>query len=380
LFDYYQRMQIYLSQFKIEARRRCGYNLAVVALVAWLCCFASLHASAEGGVKLRVGVISGLTGAAAKWCDFQNKGMVLAQEELSREGLSIELIFEDSQTQAPKVISAYNKLRQLDKVDAIIADDFGLVIAPLLSLIERQATPLVALSLPQDVYCKRAPSRFFSVSSKIPNSRAAYDRFFELHPNVKRIGLVVFDDPEWGNAYLSIWREIAIKRGIEIVDTFLNNEWQPDFKTALTRMFAKSPDAILFAHEPTGMLKAARQLGFDKPLVAANNVLEILAGADSHRTDLDGVYVVDLPISSEFSKSFVERFKRNPILEAYAGYESVRVIARAAALNPKDLALGIRQIKYAGIAGEIDFTQNNCAGNDAHWELFKFVNGEQIRQ
>ena len=153
-------------------------------------------------IKLRVGVISGLTGAAAPWGAFQNKGMILAQEELKSEGVSIELIFEDSQTSGPKAITAYNKLIQLDKVDAVIADDFGLVVAPLLPLVERRTSPLVATSLPQQRYCDVAPKQFFSMSSQIIYSRAAYDRFFELHPEIKRIGVVAFDDPEWGNAYL----------------------------------------------------------------------------------------------------------------------------------------------------------------------------------
>lgn len=132
-------------------------------------------------------------------------------------------------------------------------------------------------------YCELAPRSLFSVASQVPNSRAAHDRFFELHPEVTRIGLVVFDDPEWGTAYMAIWRDIAAKRGITIVDTFLNNEWQPDFKTALTRMISKNPDAILFAHEPEGMMKAAHQLRFDKPILAANNVLEMLADKEESR-------------------------------------------------------------------------------------------------
>jgi ABC-type branched-subunit amino acid transport system substrate-binding protein len=145
-------------------------------------------------------------------------------------------------------------------------------------------------------------------------------------------------------------------------------------------MRAKNPDAILFAHEPEGMIKAARQLGFNKPLIAANNVLEMLSSSENHRPELDGIYVVDLPISAEFRKKFAERFKRAPILEAYAGYEAVRVIAEASRMNRVDIAEGIRLVRYAGIAGEIDFTKRGCAGNGAHWELFRFVNGEQVRQ
>ncbi len=170
------------------------FNIAVVATFGFFG-HGSFIAQADE-IKLKVGVISGLTGAAAKWSAFQNKGMKLAVEDLKREGVDIDLIFEDSQTQATKVISAYNKLRQLDRVDALIANDFNL----------------------------------------------------------------------------------------------------------------------------------------------------------------------------------------EPILEAYAGYEAVRIIARAAKIGRTALRLSMRRVKYRGIAGEIDFTKASCAENQASWELFKFVRGRRVRQ
>lgn len=351
--------------------------IVVLGLSLALCSGVSVHAEE---ITLRVGVISGLTGAAAKWSGFQNKGMVLAQEELQSEGVQIELIFEDAQTSAPKVITAFNKLVQLNKVDAVIADDFGFVIAPILPLAERRKIPVIACSLPQEHYCAQAPKYFFSVGSQVPRSIAAYDRFFELHPEVKRIGLVVFDDPEWGNEYLALWREVAKKRGVTIVDTFLNNEWQPDFKSALTRMLPKKPQAIFFAHEPEGMIKAARQLRFTETIVAANNILEMLADGPAARPELDGVYLVDIPVYEEFRTKYRSRFKTEPVLEAYAGYEAVRALAKAARVNRADLASGMRSVRYQGVAGEVDFTRGSCAGNLATWELYRFVGGERVKQ
>ena len=270
-------------------------------------------------IQLRIGVISGLTGAAAKWCTFQNMGMRLAQEDLKQEGIDIELLFEDSKSLATKVISAYTKLVSLDKVDAVIADDFGFVIAPLLPVVEKDKQTLVTLSLSDARYCKLAPTRFFSVASNLQNSQRAYERFFELNPDIKRIGLVAFDDPEWGHMYLEIWRQLAKRRGLSIVDTFLRSDFNPDFKSALTRMRPKNPDAILFAHEPNGMLKAAAQLKINHALVTANIALELLVESGVAPPELNGVYIVDPAISDDFRKKFMNRFAKAPILEAYTG-------------------------------------------------------------
>ena len=60
---------------------------SALALLA-VCLIVTVVSTAQADpIKLRVGVISGLTGAAAKWCTFQNMGMQLAQEELQHEGV-----------------------------------------------------------------------------------------------------------------------------------------------------------------------------------------------------------------------------------------------------------------------------------------------------
>lgn len=328
--------------------------------------------SARAEDPLRIGVISGLTGAAAKWNRYQNMGMELAVEQLARDGVAIQLVFEDSQTQGVRAITAFNKLINLSKVDALIADDFGLVVAPLLPITKRQRKLLVTTGLPHEKFCALGGEYFATVSSRIEHTKSSFEDFFQRHPEVKRIGLVVFDDPDWGNAYRAVWEEIARSRDISIVETFLNNEWSPDFKSVMTKMMAKRPDAILVAHEPESFVKAMRQVNFKGHVVIANCVLEMLADSDAARPELEGVYTVDSRVSLEFFEAFKQRFLREPILEAYAGYEAVRTIAKAAAFDRAHLHRGIRLVAYDGVAGRVDFTGPSCLGNHAMWGLSRF--------
>ena len=345
---------------------------------------ASQIATAESpnsgaGKKIKIGVLSGLTGAAAKWNRFQNMGITLAQEELAKAGFPIEIVVEDSQTQPARAIAAYHKLFEFDRIDALLADDFGLVVAPLLPVARQERRFLVAISLPHDRYCQEAQGYFYSMTSQFSQSRDAFDQFFRLNPHLRRIALVVFDDPEWGNSYRAIWTDLAKAHGVVIVETFLNNEWSPDFKTALARILAKKPDAIFLAHEPESFLKARTQLGYTGPIISANNLLEVLADNPNRRENLEGVYVVDPEISADFRSRFTARFGREPILEAYAGYESLMAMAKAFQANPHAPQEAMKSISYQGIAGRVDFTGASCAGNYARWGLFQFKNGKMVR-
>jgi ABC-type branched-subunit amino acid transport system substrate-binding protein len=305
-------------------------------------------------------------------------GMELAVEQLAAQGVAVQLVFEDSQTQGARAITAFNKLVNLSKVDALIADDFGIAIAPILPIAKRQRKFIVSTGLPGEEFCAAGGEYFVSVSSKIEKTKPAFEEFFQQHPEIKRIGLVVFDDPDWGNVYRTVWEEIAQARGISIVETFLNNEWSPDFKSMRVKMMAKQPDAILVAHEPESFVKAMRQVGFKGPVAIANCVLEMLADSDGARPELEGIYTVDPRVSPEFVAAFKELFHREPILEAYAGYEAVRSVAKAAAIDRAGLHRGIRKVAYDGVAGRIDFTGPSCSGSDAAWGLSRFkVEGEK---
>lgn len=346
-----------------------------VLLVSLFFTMASVFAQAESP---KIGVLSGLSGAAAKWNRYQNMGITLAQEELRTQGFPITLVFEDSKTEAPRAISAFNKLLDFDKVDAILANDFGFVIAPLLPLVQQKKVFMLAISLPHERYCNQARGYLFSGSSQFVLSRDAFDTFYAVHPNIKRIGIIAFDDPEWGNTYRSIWRELAGKHGATIVDEFVTGELTPDFKTALARMLPKEPEAIFIAHEPESFFKAARQLRYSGHVITANNVFEMLADGSNARPELDGVYVVDPVISSEFSQKFKKRFGLDPILEAYSGYEALHALAKAFQADPKNAAQGMRSVAYEGVAGPIDYTGQSCAGNQARWGLFQFQ-GSQLQ-
>ena len=330
-------------------------------------------APASSQETLHLGVISGLTGAAAKWNTFQNMGMQLAAEELLAQGSKVSLTFEDSRTRGSHAISAYNRLVSLAKVDALIANDFGLAISPLLPILKKSGDKLlVSLVLADDRYCSAGGERFASIASRILETRSAFLRFFELHPNVKRLGLVVFDDPDWGNNYRSVWEDLARERGIEIVETYSSNDWSPDFRLVVAKMMSKKADAIFVAHEPHNFMKAVREANFLGAIVTANNVLELLADSDTPPQELVGVYTVTQTIAPEFAAAFRARFKREPILDAFLGYEVVRSLAKAATINRAELHKGLREVRYQGVAGAIDFSKSSCLGNYGSWGLYRF--------
>jgi branched-chain amino acid transport system substrate-binding protein len=72
--------------------------------------------------KIKIGIITDLTGLASYWGESTVIGTELALKELKEEGLDIELIYEDYQLDPQKSVLSAQKLIELDNVDGIYAE------------------------------------------------------------------------------------------------------------------------------------------------------------------------------------------------------------------------------------------------------------------
>ncbi len=346
-------------------------NILFVILV-----FATLLVTFVNNAKAestRVGVTLGLTGPADRWSKFQRMGIELAAEDLKKEGYDLELIFEDSQSSPAQSLSIFNKFVSVNRVDGILGDIFSFITEPLIPLATREKMLLISPSASR-LLCSEQSKYFFTTASQVAYASEGYAHFLDLHPEVKRVALVYFEDAGWGYQYRDAWQKLLNERGIIISGEFESAEFSPDFKTHLVKLLRDNPDAFFVAQDPVNFIPAAKHLNFKGQIVFANNILELPASGADLKT-LEGVYFVDTLPSPEFEKKFVARFNEPPLLEAYNGYEALRVLAKAIQQQKNSPELAVPTLKYSGISGPIDFSQS-CAGNQARWYLKQFHAGK----
>jgi branched-chain amino acid transport system substrate-binding protein len=321
---------------------------------------------------MKIGVSLGLTGPADRWSKFQRMGIELAVEDLRKEGSDISIIVEDSQSKPAQSITLFNKLVATDRVDGVIGDIFSFITEPLIELSRQRKKLLISPSASRILCDKRSPF-FFSTASQVGLSGEGFGYFLDRHPEVRRVALIYFQDAGWGYQYRDAWRKLLNERKLTIAGEFESAEFAVDFKTPLVKLLKESPDAFFVAQDPTTFLPAAKQLGFKGPIVFANNILELpAAGADL--SSLEGLYFVDTQPQQAFERRFRERYNEAPLLEAYNGYEAVRVFVNAFRGRPDAPEQVVSKIEYDGIAGRIDFSES-CAGNLAKWHLKQFREG-----
>jgi branched-chain amino acid transport system substrate-binding protein len=321
---------------------------------------ASLTADPQ---PMKVGVILALSGPGAKWSSYQRMGVELALEESRAQGKNIELIFEDSKTEAPKAVSAFRKLTQVDRVDAVLGDIFAILTEPLIPLADSAKVLLLAPSLPASV-CAKSSGQVFTAAAQIPTSLSAFSAALRRNPQLKKIASVHFDDPGWGNTLASVWKDAAIANNAEIVAEFATADFLPDFRSAFPKILRKDPGVFFIAHEPFSAIRALKELSYKGKIVFANNLLEVLTPDSKFDwTDFSNVTYVDTTPTLDFLAKFEQRFKTPRLLEAETSYEALRTIIKAVEANPENPAAGIRTVRYQGVVGPLDYS-SGCSGQE----------------
>jgi ABC-type branched-subunit amino acid transport system substrate-binding protein len=332
-----------------------GIYALVIALIAGI--FVSVQAEEKEGAPITIGVVYGFTGAAQVWSEYGRMGLELAQEEINQKGIKgrkISLVFEDSQSIPTKSVSAYQKLKTLDRVKIVIGNIWSYLTNPLIPLAGRDKTILFSpTGMPESI--EQTNQYFFSMGERIASVRGAVDTFFKVNPEVERVGIFCWDDM-WGQAYLKIWQEAADARGVRVVARACTSDFANDYKTDVTKIVSSRVDAVIIAHNAETIVRRLKEHRYTGKILATSNIVEDIKVKPNTKELFEGVFVTDWRPSEEFISKFKAKFNRDPIAEAHNSYETLHALGRALVLDEPDLINALKGLKYRGVAGPIDFS------------------------
>jgi ABC-type branched-subunit amino acid transport system substrate-binding protein len=197
---------------------------------------------------------------------------------------------------------------------------------------------------------------FFSMGYRIESLRGAVESFFAVNSAVKSAAILCWDDA-WGRAHVKLWREIAHRHGVSIVDEVCESDFGNDYRTAVTRIVAKKPDAVIISFYADRVMQRMKEQSFNPRILTTSDMVEALSVRKAEPIVVEGAYFTYWTPSEDFVRAFRAKFNRDPILEAHNHYEALRSLARGIEANPESPNLGLKQVKYDGVAGPIDFSQ-----------------------
>lgn len=245
-------------------------------------CLISLLSGCSSGETLKIGAILPLTGPVAINGEMIKGGMELAKIDLEQQGITLEIIYEDSQGTPTQGLSAYNKLKNIDNVDVVLVA-FSRVAMPLIPLADQDEIPILMTLVAAYGAADKSPYAFRFFSSE--------EQFAHPHFNaVKKgdtLGLLYIDD-EYGHAVGQAVKEKAEEMNIQLTEETYD-VGATDFRTQLLKIKVQEPDGIfVVVDNPPAMINLANQvkeLGIQatifeaSPYFAAENVRKAVGEA-----------------------------------------------------------------------------------------------------
>lgn len=315
-------------------RMKVWVTIAAIAIVAVIAVvIVNINTSHKGNVI--IGRILPLTGEAASYGKSEQKGTLLALEEVNANdgigGKSLEILFEDSRSSVKDGVNAMKKLVEINKVPAVLGETVSgitLAIAPIAN--EREVLLLSPLSSAAAItnagpfVCRVMPSDAFQ--SRI---LAAWI-FSEGH---KRIAMLYVNNA-WGKGVSEEFEREYGQLGGVIACTEVCDVNDREFRTQLVKLRDAKPAALFCAMMPQGggiLLKQLRELGMKLPVYGADawSVDDLLTTAGDAAEGIKYTYPAQFTGEAyqSFAAAFQAKFGGDPDVNAAGAYDAVQILA-----------------------------------------------------
>jgi branched-chain amino acid transport system substrate-binding protein len=332
--------------------------------------------------EILLGSYSSNTGATGSFGILQKQGIEMAVEEINAKGgingKKITLINYDNKSENDETLAVVNRLVSQDNVLAIIGETtsgkskIGAQIA--------QANKVVMLSpsaTNPDV--TKVGNYIFRACFIDPFQGKVMAKFMTENLKFKKAAILRDVKSDYSVGLSDVFTEEIKKMGGEIVADVSYQEGDIDFKSQLTAIKAKKPEAIFvpgYYNEVALLAKQLKELGMTQTLLGGDGwsspkLYEIAKEAmNGHYFSNHYTTESTDPKTVEFVKSYKAKHKEDPDVMAALGYDAVYLLAEAIKnakeVNRETVREELSKIKdFAGVTGKMSMDENRNAVKSA---------------
>ncbi|MQX35023.1 ABC transporter substrate-binding protein [Roseospira navarrensis] len=255
-----------------------------------------------------------LTGNTAQYGQDFKTAAEIALEDFNASGrlpVPVEIIFEDSRSDAKEGVNIARKFVDNDDIVAVLGDFTSTVSMAAAQVYKQAGMPQLSQTASHPDYARISPYQFRNITTQAQEGEVNANWLWER--GFRKVA-VIAEQTDWGQAVVQGFTAPFEEMGGEIVYSEFFNRGLPDFRSIITKIQRAEPDAIytgLFYEDGAQFLKQMEQLGADIPVhstsAAYNQKLVELAGPAADDLYLTATF---LPTSEgEHVQEFVAAWK-----------------------------------------------------------------------
>ena len=347
------------------------FGIAVVAIVLFALVFSQRKAGEREVIK--IGAILPLTGDAAVYGEHAQNGFEIALEEYNAHGVCggkrIKILYEDSQADPSKAVSAFKKLVEIDKVRFILgplSSSEVLAIAPLAN--RRKVIVLTPLASAPAI-TEAGDYIFRNVMSDLFDGAAIATYVIkEMH---KKTAGILYINNDFGVGLKNSFKEKFEELGGVVKVEIPFERGEKDFRSLLLKLKRANPDVVFLVgyKEMAEILRQTKEMGLKFQFVSFSmfedpDILRLAGDA------AEGVVYTyrafdpksENPVVKEFVQKYTTKYGEEPDIFAALSYDGARILFNALDRGNCDVE-GVKEALYntkdfPGVVGKTTFDHN----------------------
>lgn len=362
-----------------------------VLLIASIFTFAACGSGGGKDETIKIGAFGPLSGDVAAYGTAMVDSAKLAIEEINKaggiDGKQIELVVYDTKADRSEAVNIYNKLRDSDKVVAIIGGTISGETLAVKELAIADNMPMLTPTATSADVTLGAPS-IFRACFLDPYQGSAAAAFSVESLKAKKVAVLYNSDDAYSQGIADAYKAAVEADGLEVVYFDAYTSEVRDFNTYLTQIKSAAPDVIFLPdyYNRVGLIATQmRDLGMQQVAVGVD-------GWDSVEIDyaaqVEGYYFVNHfakddpdPIVQNFIKAFKDAYDREPNALGALGYDAAYIMAEAiknaGSTDAQAIIDALAKIEYTGVTGPISFDEEGDAYNK-NIAIIKIVGGKHV--
>jgi branched-chain amino acid transport system substrate-binding protein len=321
---------------------------------AWEACPDPTNLAGE----IKIGVAFSLSEGASIYGVQQKEAVEMAVAEINESGYlggaTLAPVYEDALSSPEGATAAFTKLVEEDGVIAIIGPTLSSQAMAADPVALEQNVLVLAVSNTRTGMEADLGDYFFRVSlpeaNVIPGTVAQAVEILGL----ESVAVMYGDDDDFTVSGYEVFIEALEANGVEVLIEETFTKGTTEFSSQLTNIIAEEPDAIVIsalAAEATPILKQARGLGYEGPIIGGNGFnAPAIFGPDQAGEDGDGTIVggawnaaLQNEISTDFTTRFEEMYGKAADQFAVQAYTGAWVLATALRCGDTTEAEGLKE-------------------------------------
>lgn len=310
--------------------------------------------------SIKIGAVLPLTGPVAGLGESMRRGYEWKTEELKKEGKNVQLLIEDSRSNAKDAVTGFIKLADVEKVPVVFTT-MSAVAMTLRPVAEQRSVLLWAdAAHPQLTKNARFVLRHSNTSDKDADVLAS--KVIELD---KKKTAILYQNDDWGQAASKLLSDRLAISGNKAIAEAIDNR-SGDFRGSLTKMIGEKIDSIvtIVAGPPSGIIiRQARELGFRGDIVSS---VGIILTPDAQRMagdHLKETYYQTYAENEAFANDYRKRFNEEPASFTHIAYTDIEMLMSAidqiGTADPLQVVRYIKGLKsFKGKYEEVEITSD----------------------